>query len=576
MIRQNKNIKGYTLFNIEFKINQFADDTSLFLDGSQQSFEYCIQTILEYAKYSGLAMNFDKTKVVWFGCEHPPETVYLPHFKFDWNPTSFTLLGIEFTKDLKNITDININKKLTEIIKDINEWSRRDLTPFGKITVIKTLLVSKIVHILIGLPSPSKKLLNEINNIFYTFLWNKKPDKIKRDVATLKLSHGGLNMINIFNFDKALKLTWIRRLNNTSAKWKDLTLAQFPKLVNVVKYSDKYIQNIQQNNNNSFWENVFKYLEEFIRDFKFDSKSDVMNSSFLFNSQIKIDKKVINDRILVENNVHLIHQLMIENRCLTYREFNLKYNNIKINFLRYNAIISSFKRYIKQFKDNDSKTRTMQQPTFATIMNNKKGASYIYNKIVKNHINPTGLKKWKDKLNLVQENWSQIFKKLIKTTSDTKLRWLQFRIAHSILTTNRSVSKYDNNQSHLCQFCHAHSETIQHLFWECSKVKNFWKELEHTFNRRCTHAHNFKFEKNFVLFGLNGNIVTDKTCDFITLMAKFYIYRSKVQDRQPLFQIFIKELFDRYCVEKYMRKNSVDFRNFWGPYMNIFRSLHAV
>ena len=110
---------------------------------------------------------------------------------------------------------------------------------------------------------------------------------------------------------------------------------------------------------------------------------------------------------------------MIENRCLTYREFNLKYNNIKINFLRYNAIISSVKRYIKQFKDNDSKTMTMQQPTFETIMNNKKGASYIYNKIVKNHINPTGLKKWNDKLNLTQENWSQIFKKLIKTTSVT-------------------------------------------------------------------------------------------------------------------------------------------------------------
>ena len=49
------------LFGLELKINQFADDTSLFLDGSQKSFKYCIETVLEYAKYSGLSMNFDKT-----------------------------------------------------------------------------------------------------------------------------------------------------------------------------------------------------------------------------------------------------------------------------------------------------------------------------------------------------------------------------------------------------------------------------------------------------------------------------------------------------------------------------------
>lgn len=78
-IRQNDNIKGYTLFGQEIKISQLADNTSFFLDGSQNSFEYCVQTVFEYVKYSGLAMNFDKTKVVWLGCEHPPDTVYPPH-----------------------------------------------------------------------------------------------------------------------------------------------------------------------------------------------------------------------------------------------------------------------------------------------------------------------------------------------------------------------------------------------------------------------------------------------------------------------------------------------------------------
>ena len=180
MIRQNENIKGYKIFHEEIKINQFADDTSLFLDGSQKSFEYCIRTILEYAKYSGLSMNFDKTKVVWFGCDDPPNTVFLPHLNFEWNPRSFTVLGVDFTIDLLNITDININKKLTLMTRELKQWSKRDLTPLGRITVIKTLIISKIIHFLIALPSPSDKLLNQINSMFYSFIWNGQPDKIKK------------------------------------------------------------------------------------------------------------------------------------------------------------------------------------------------------------------------------------------------------------------------------------------------------------------------------------------------------------------------------------------------------------
>ena len=149
MIRQNTYIKGYTLFGIEYKISQFADDTSLFLDGSQSSFEYCVHTILEYAKFSGLAMNFDKTKVVWFGCKDPPNIKYLDQLNFEWNPKTFTLLGVEFTTDLNNIADKNILKKMNEMKIEINQWSKRDLTPFGKVTVIKTLILSKIVHLLI-------------------------------------------------------------------------------------------------------------------------------------------------------------------------------------------------------------------------------------------------------------------------------------------------------------------------------------------------------------------------------------------------------------------------------------------
>ena len=189
--------------------------------------------------------------------------------------------------------------------------------------------------------------------------------------------------------------------------------------------------------------------------------------------------------------------------------------------------------------------------------------------------NITGFEKWKMKLGISEFDWLESFRTLKFSCKDTKLYWFQFRINHNILTTNRSVSKYDRDQCDLCSFCKNSSETIQHLFWYCSVVKQFWKNLEVIINSRCIHAHNFKFNEHLVILGVSDNVYTDKICDLIVLMAKFYIYRCKVKQISLSLNVFISEIYQRYRVEHEINKNSVDFRNSWGPYMNLFKSLQT-
>ena len=78
------------------------------------------------------------------------------------------------------------------------------------------------------------------------------------------------------------------------------------------------------------------------------------------------------------------------------------------------------------------------------------------------------------------------------------------------------------------------------------------------------------------MFGLCENLKTDKICDFITLMAKFYIYRCKVQHNDLNVNFFISNLYYRYTVEKHNSKNSVSLRNNWGPYLKLFKSLQPL
>ena len=137
----------------------------------------------------------------------------------------------------------------------------------------------------------------------------------------------------------------------------------------------------------------------------------------------------------------------------------------------------------------------------------------------------------------------------------------------------RSVSKFNKEQNHLCEFCGSHSETIHHLLWKCQKVKLFWNELTRMINARCNHSHNFKVDENLILFGFSDTIKTDKVCNFILLLAKFYIYRSKVQGNMLSTRVFINEIYHRYCVEKEINKNSTYFGNIWKPYLNLFKGI---
>ena len=58
--------------------------------------------------------------------------------------------GYEIFNGYERISEINYDGRLTEIRKILNKWSKRQLKPFGKITVIKTLAISKMVNLFIN------------------------------------------------------------------------------------------------------------------------------------------------------------------------------------------------------------------------------------------------------------------------------------------------------------------------------------------------------------------------------------------------------------------------------------------
>ena len=80
---------------------------------------------------------------------------------------------------------------MLEIQRLLTRWKKRDLTIVGKITIIKSLALSKLVHLLIALPDPPKNVLQNITKMFYEFIWKGGPDRVKREILTQGYERGG-------------------------------------------------------------------------------------------------------------------------------------------------------------------------------------------------------------------------------------------------------------------------------------------------------------------------------------------------------------------------------------------------
>ena len=124
-----------------------------------------------------------------------------------WNPTMFKILGIWFTQDLKECAAINYNKNFYEVKKLFKIWSLRTITPLGRVAILKSLILSKLIHLWILLPDPHDNCVKDLQKICFQFVWNGKQDRIARKMTIKDVKSGGLNIPDIKTYILALKLT---------------------------------------------------------------------------------------------------------------------------------------------------------------------------------------------------------------------------------------------------------------------------------------------------------------------------------------------------------------------------------
>ena len=118
---------------------------------------------------------------------------------------------------------MNYNTRLIDIKNILGQWRRRMLTPIGRLTVKKALIIPKMINLIHNLPSPDKDfflktLKQKYNSIFGVVI----SIKVQKNIIIQEYRFRGLKLLDCLEFITALKSSLIRPFIQFGSKWINL------------------------------------------------------------------------------------------------------------------------------------------------------------------------------------------------------------------------------------------------------------------------------------------------------------------------------------------------------------------
>ena len=107
------------------------------------------------------------------------------------------------------------------------------------------------------MPTPTQEFTQKLEQLFYDYLWDGKPDKIKCQTVSQEYYQGGLKMINIHNFIVGLKATWIKRtISSFNSQWIQLFQTTITTVNKIQTRGLSWLKYLATVTSNEFWKDT--------------------------------------------------------------------------------------------------------------------------------------------------------------------------------------------------------------------------------------------------------------------------------------------------------------------------------
>ena len=403
-----------------------------------------------------------------------------------------------------------------QIKKSISLWKKRSLTLFGKVYVIKTFMLSKVIYQCSVLKIP-ENFVKEVQDLIYEYLWNGKRDRVQRSNVIQGIGNGGLNMVHFETFTQAIKASWITKILSIKGKWSALFhsiaetlhlpvqyllnmnfkgLKAFPAIARFPKFYQEVILNYNRCKTVKPIDimSIHEIAEQQIwgnENFKWQAKCLYFRS--WIDSKILYIKDIVGDdgRFLSDNDLFgkiRNHQNILQELSVIKRHVMRLHKGKDLSIANY-VNISNQPKIL--YKNKVHIINTQKSKFFYNILSNKIKSRSRYESITAKTLKFDG----GDKI------WNSIYDQKICKAKISKLKEFNYKLLQNIVPNGRILSKWIRNISDKCEVC-GDTETTKHMVYDCPRVKYLWDSVSFCWN--------FDVTWKRILCGWPGYTVTPK------------------------------------------------------------------
>ena len=151
----------------------------------------------------------------------------------------------------------------------------------------------------------------------------------------------------------------------------------------------------------------------------------------------------------------------------------------------------------------------------------------------------TGPSKWQSDLPQFILSWHTIFKRIKSIISkQNKLKEYIFKLAHRIVITKKESHLYGIEDNKSCHYCGDDYSSL-HSFLGCQIAVDFLRKVLCWFNEKENSSITSNSEE--ILFRAAADN-DNKKINFFLLYAKFYFHFQKINQRECIWDVFVRKL----------------------------------